>query len=189
MRVSHVQWFQGCKKVKAQGIGVHKPEEIEEFGKNDLKVLSDILADKPFYFGDEPTTVSIRIHFNRITVALDLIDCFLDAYNTILSTFTHFSFFFFSSSLFIALNAHSWTLFHSLFWLNSHSSRKMLISHWETTSKNRAKIWSVTYRESRNDASQIGMKSAPSLIWTLICQNQSKFNIDWVRFFVVVVGQ
>lgn len=50
--------MQGCKKVKAQGIGVHKPEEIEEFGKHDLKVLSDILADKPFYFGDEPTTVS-----------------------------------------------------------------------------------------------------------------------------------
>lgn len=39
-------------------MGVHKPEEIEEFGKNDLKVLSDMLADKPFYFGDEPTTVS-----------------------------------------------------------------------------------------------------------------------------------
>lgn len=59
IRMSHVQWLQGCKKVKAQGIGVHKPEEIEEFGKNDLAVLSDILADKPFFFGDEPTTVSI----------------------------------------------------------------------------------------------------------------------------------
>lgn len=48
--------------MKAQGIGVHKPEEIEEFGKHDLKVLSDILADKPFFFGDEPTNVSI-MHF------------------------------------------------------------------------------------------------------------------------------
>jgi glutathione S-transferase len=45
--------------VKAQGIGVHKPDEILEFGKSDLKVLSDMLADKPFFFGDEPTTVSI----------------------------------------------------------------------------------------------------------------------------------
>jgi len=53
------KWFQGCKKVKAQGIGVHKPEEIEEFGKHDLKVLSDILADKPFYFGDEPTNLDV----------------------------------------------------------------------------------------------------------------------------------
>lgn len=70
--MSHVKWFQGCKKLKAQGIGVHKPEEIEEFGKHDLKVLSELLADKPFFFGDEPTTVSfifvvffyfISIHF------------------------------------------------------------------------------------------------------------------------------
>lgn len=52
------QWLQGCKKVKAQGMGLHTPEEIEEFGRNDLKVLSEMLADKPFFFGDEPTTVS-----------------------------------------------------------------------------------------------------------------------------------
>ena len=45
--------------MKAQGMGVHKPEEIIEFGQNDLKVLSDMLADKPFFFGDEPTTVSM----------------------------------------------------------------------------------------------------------------------------------
>lgn len=51
--------LQGIKKVKAHGIGVHKPEEILEFGQNDLKVLSDMLADKPFFFGDEPTTVSL----------------------------------------------------------------------------------------------------------------------------------
>lgn len=46
--------------MKAQGIGVHKPEEIIEFGKQDLKVLSDLLADKPFFFGDEPTTVNMH---------------------------------------------------------------------------------------------------------------------------------
>ncbi|XP_041781536.1 failed axon connections isoform X2 [Anopheles merus] len=60
----------GAKKVKAQGLGVHKPEEIEEFGRKDLKVLSELLADKPFFFGDEPTTldcvafsVLAQIHF------------------------------------------------------------------------------------------------------------------------------
>ena len=53
--------MQGLRKVKAHGIGVHKPEEILEFGQNDLKVLSEMLADKPFFFGDEPTTVSISI--------------------------------------------------------------------------------------------------------------------------------
>ncbi|XP_063215779.1 failed axon connections isoform X2 [Bacillus rossius redtenbacheri] len=49
----------GAKKVKAQGIGVHKPEEIMEFGQNDLKVLSDMLADKPFFFGDEPKALDV----------------------------------------------------------------------------------------------------------------------------------
>lgn len=39
-------------------MGVHTPEEISQFGCADLKVLSDMLADKPFFFGDEPTTVN-----------------------------------------------------------------------------------------------------------------------------------
>lgn len=52
---------QGLKKLKAHGIGVHTPEEIEQFGKNDLKVLSDMLGDKPYFFGDEPTLVSTKI--------------------------------------------------------------------------------------------------------------------------------
>lgn len=53
--------FQAAKKVRAHGIGVHKPEEIEEFGHNDLTVLSDLLGDKQFFFGDNPSTVSIYI--------------------------------------------------------------------------------------------------------------------------------
>lgn len=64
------KYLQGSKKVKAQGLGVHKPEEIEEFGKQDLKVLSELLADKPFFFGDEPTildcvafSVLAQVHF------------------------------------------------------------------------------------------------------------------------------
>lgn len=39
-------------------MGVHTAEEIEQFGCDDLKALCDLLADKPFFFGDEPTTVS-----------------------------------------------------------------------------------------------------------------------------------
>lgn len=50
---------QGMKKAKAHGIGVHSQEEIIEFGKNDLRVLSDLLSDKPFFFGNEPTLVSM----------------------------------------------------------------------------------------------------------------------------------
>uniref|UniRef100_A0A1B6DW48 Failed axon connections n=1 Tax=Clastoptera arizonana TaxID=38151 RepID=A0A1B6DW48_9HEMI len=54
----------GMKKVKAQGIGVHKPEEILEFGQNDLKVLSEMLGDKPFFFGDDPTTLDVVVFAN-----------------------------------------------------------------------------------------------------------------------------
>ncbi|XP_066261588.1 failed axon connections isoform X1 [Euwallacea similis] len=53
------KWFQGTKKAKAHGIGVHTPEEIVQFGQDDLKVLSDMLADKPFFFGDEPTNLDV----------------------------------------------------------------------------------------------------------------------------------
>ncbi|XP_065209985.1 failed axon connections [Planococcus citri] len=49
----------GLRKARAQGMGVHTPEEIEEFGKNDLKVLSDLLGDKPYFFGDEPTVLDV----------------------------------------------------------------------------------------------------------------------------------
>lgn len=47
------------KKVRATGIGVHSPEEIIQMGKDDLKVLADMLGDKTFFFGDEPTQVRI----------------------------------------------------------------------------------------------------------------------------------
>lgn len=47
------------KKVKAQGMGVHTDDEIYQFGCDDLKVLVDLLADKPFFFGDEPTTLDV----------------------------------------------------------------------------------------------------------------------------------
>ncbi|KAJ8937802.1 hypothetical protein NQ314_011708 [Rhamnusium bicolor] len=49
------------KRVKAQGIGVHSAQEINEFGQDDLKVLSDMLADKPFFFGDEPTNLDVVV--------------------------------------------------------------------------------------------------------------------------------
>jgi len=51
----------GTKKVKAQGMGVHSAEEINNFGQGDLKVLSDMLSDKPFFFGDEPTNLDVVV--------------------------------------------------------------------------------------------------------------------------------
>ncbi|XP_050688107.1 failed axon connections-like isoform X1 [Eriocheir sinensis] len=58
-----------AKKVRAHGIGVHKPEEIEEFGHNDLMVLSDLLGDKPFFFGDSPTSLDVVAFANLAQVA------------------------------------------------------------------------------------------------------------------------
>jgi len=53
------KWKLVAKKVRAHGIGVHKPEEIQEFGQNDLKVLSDLLGDKDFFFGEKPSTLDV----------------------------------------------------------------------------------------------------------------------------------
>lgn len=53
------KWFQSFKRVKAQGIGVHSADEIMRFGQEDLQVLSKLLADKPFFFGDEPSNIDV----------------------------------------------------------------------------------------------------------------------------------
>ncbi|XP_013782322.1 failed axon connections-like [Limulus polyphemus] len=42
------------KKAVGHGLGRHSREEILQFGKDDLKVLSEYLQDKPFFFGNEP---------------------------------------------------------------------------------------------------------------------------------------
>lgn len=40
-----------------QGIGVHKPEEIYEFGQRDLERLNEYLGGKPYFFGEEPSVL------------------------------------------------------------------------------------------------------------------------------------
>lgn len=42
------------KRAVSHGLGRHTMEEIIQFGKNDLKALSQHLAQKKFFFGDEP---------------------------------------------------------------------------------------------------------------------------------------
>jgi len=54
----------GMKKVRATGIGVHTAEEIVQMGKDDLQVLIDMLGDKTFFFGDEPTTLDLVVFSN-----------------------------------------------------------------------------------------------------------------------------
>merc|ERR1712228_910281 len=52
----------GLKKGKAHGLGVHTPEEIEQFGKKDLQALSEMLGDKEFFFGDEPAMLDLVVY-------------------------------------------------------------------------------------------------------------------------------
>jgi len=50
------------KKVKAQGFGASSNEEIEQLGKDDMKVLSDMLAEKEFLFGEEPAYLDLVVY-------------------------------------------------------------------------------------------------------------------------------
>jgi len=45
--------------VVAHGIGIHTPEEIENFGKEDLQVLSDLLGEQDYFFGDSPSSLDV----------------------------------------------------------------------------------------------------------------------------------
>ena len=40
-----------------QGMGRHSDSEIVEIGVRDLHALADFLSDKPYFFGDKPTTL------------------------------------------------------------------------------------------------------------------------------------
>ena len=52
----------GMKKVKSQGLGVHSAEEIDQFGRSDLLVLSEMLGDKEFFFGDSPALLDLVVY-------------------------------------------------------------------------------------------------------------------------------
>jgi len=54
-RFNHIKKVQ--KKVKAQSLN-----NIEELGKNDLQVLSTMLAEKEFLFGDEPAMLDLVVY-------------------------------------------------------------------------------------------------------------------------------
>lgn len=77
----------GLKRARAHGIGLHTQEEVLEFGKNDLRVLSDLLSDKPYFFGNDPCMLDIvafanlaQIHFVDKEVAYPLRDAMNDMF-------------------------------------------------------------------------------------------------------------
>ena len=48
---------QVLKQIYGHGMGRHTEEEIYHLGKKDIRVLSDVLADKPYFMGDKPTSL------------------------------------------------------------------------------------------------------------------------------------
>ena len=45
------------QQLAGHGIGLHSPEEIHAIGRGDIAAIADVLGDKPFLLGDEPTTI------------------------------------------------------------------------------------------------------------------------------------
>jgi glutathione S-transferase len=50
------------QNLRAQGLGRHKPEEILAMGKEDISALAAVLGDKPFLFGDNPTSFDATVY-------------------------------------------------------------------------------------------------------------------------------
>merc|ERR1712026_494793 len=60
----------GLKKVRANGMGVHTAEEIDNFGKKDLQTLSEMLGEKEFFFGDEPAMLDMVVFSHVAQLAM-----------------------------------------------------------------------------------------------------------------------
>ena len=49
------------KMMYGHGIGRHSPEEIVAIGRRDWTAISQLLGDKPFMFGDQPTRLDATV--------------------------------------------------------------------------------------------------------------------------------
>merc|ERR1711983_106578 len=65
----HTMLRKGMKKVKAAGFAGYTAEEIESYAKDDLKVLSELLGEKQFFFGDDPNYLDL-VAFSHIALVL-----------------------------------------------------------------------------------------------------------------------
>merc|ERR1711977_721210 len=60
----------GLKLVKASEVGTNTQEEIEQFGKDDLKKLSEKLAEQKFFFGDEMSSLDLVVFSHVAQIAV-----------------------------------------------------------------------------------------------------------------------
>uniref|UniRef100_A0A915M773 Glutathione S-transferase n=1 Tax=Meloidogyne javanica TaxID=6303 RepID=A0A915M773_MELJA len=61
--------FQYTKTLNAQGYGRHSVNEIEDIAKKDLMALSIFLGEKPYFFGNQPSTLD-AIAFGFLAVSI-----------------------------------------------------------------------------------------------------------------------
>jgi glutathione S-transferase len=50
------------KQLRGHGLGRHPPEEILRRGAQDLGAIADFLGDKPFMFGERPTSLDATVY-------------------------------------------------------------------------------------------------------------------------------
>ncbi len=59
------------RRIIDQGMGRHQTEEISMLGKQDIDALSDFLDNKPYFFGDQPTSLDAC----AFGMLINIIDC------------------------------------------------------------------------------------------------------------------
>jgi glutathione S-transferase len=45
------------QQLRGHGIGVHSAAEIHEIGRRDISALADVLGDKPYFLGNNPSEI------------------------------------------------------------------------------------------------------------------------------------
>lgn len=62
------------QSLRAHGLGLHRPEEILEMGKADISTLATMLGDKPFLFGEQPTSFDAVAHAFIVSITVFPVD-------------------------------------------------------------------------------------------------------------------
>ncbi|HYI01265.1 glutathione S-transferase family protein [Hyalangium sp.] len=56
------------QRLRAQGLGRHRPEEILEMGKADISTVAALLGDKPYLLGDEPSSFDATVYAFLVSI-------------------------------------------------------------------------------------------------------------------------
>ncbi len=72
---ARLQFVEGVKanllaQLQQQGMGRHTPHEVASLGIADLQAVADFLNDKPYFFGQEPTSIDATV-FAALTNVID----------------------------------------------------------------------------------------------------------------------